>query len=291
MENRIDDISFDFSNDNFIKIDIIKPAPANKSLTWFINHLRSAIDNGKNFNIYDVNFDCVLNKMAQIYKGSLYIIKNNNRIYNIFKNQSENSESYDSFFVVDYREKNTENNKNITLELLPNNKYTFKKVINDYSAVNNSVQYFSNNEELLGYYSNDRANNSSEFASHKTETLIDIISLLEDLESIEGIDDIVSLDKIYSNLGLISKKSLNPIAIDKNIIISQNNTDKNKYDIVKVKTQELIGDFILDNHNNYKYTVNDLYKDSDISNRAFKMFRNIMSNSNNQKIYKKKKDQ
>ena len=290
-EDKIDDISFNFISDNITKIEIIKPAPANKSLTWFINHLTSAIDDGKKFNINDVNFDVVLNRMAQIYKGSLYIVRNNNKIYNIFKNKSEDSESYDSFLVIDYREKTDKGFINVTLELLANNKYTFKKVVNNYNGINSSSNFFSSNEDLLGYYSHDRATNASEFTSHKKETITGIINLLEDVEQITGIDDILSVDDVYNNLGLISKNSINPIVIDKNIIISQNAKNENKYDIVKVKTQEVVGNFMLDNHNNYQYSINDGYKDSDIINRSLQMFKGIVSNNTVQKTYIKKKDQ
>ena len=274
-------------NDNTTKIEVKKPG----SLFYFYNEIVRKLPR----DIFDkVNMSYIYNQMTMVNTGTLYIINNDDTVYNIFLNKNQDDIVNLSRLAITQKKK-MDNDKDgyieKSLELLNNNKYklTDKKISS--RQLDSDIKIYINDSLMLDNYILDRASsNSSDYILSKKEALFNVVSLLEDMENINNIEDIIDLESIYNHIGIISKNKFNPvISNDLDNISLSYNEETNKYSIIKNNTREIIG-FINHNENGYNYIINSEYENTDLNKYSYQLFKEFVNNSGKEKVLINKKN-
>lgn len=283
FDNKIDKIVIT-EKPNLTKIEVKEP----DSLIYFYNAITTKLPKKI---VNDVNPSYIYNKLIQVNKGILYIINNDNVVYNIFYNMNDYDDINFSKLAINRREKYKDGYKETTLELLKDNQYKLTKKTNTSNNLDNNIKMYFSNPSLIEEYVGDRFSNHriDDYILTKKQALRDIIILLEDVKKLDGIDEIDQLGKVYDYMGIMSEDKFSPVASDDSFSISIDT--ENKYDIVRNKTREIVGIITVDSDSNYYLQMKRDYKDIDINTRILNLYENFIPRQAEQKTLKLKKDQ
>ncbi|MBE6158177.1 MAG: hypothetical protein E7160_05255 [Firmicutes bacterium] len=268
-------------DENITKIDIKKDC----SLMLFYYEITNKLTK----EIADkINMSSIFNG-SRINKKTLYIIDQNNKVYNISLEYDKNDNIiYEKSFIS---ERSTDNNQFIetTLKFLPNNNFSVTK--KDTKNLNNGFKiYMSDKKEQDKFIENQYdvgTNGKDDFILSKRDAFASINSMLNKLESIEGIDKIISTERLFNYVGVIPKNKYIPIIKDNSISISYKDTEENyeSFDIVFNRTKEIIGKLILGYDqtgiiNSVNYEIYKDYQEKRLETRALKLLRRILEENN-----------
>ena len=269
---------------NLTKIEVKEP----DSLIYFYNAITSKLPKKV---VNKINPSYIYNKLIQVNKGVLYVINNDNSVYNIFYNMNDYDDINLSKLAINRREKYKDGYKETTLELLKDNQYKLTKKTNTSNNLENDIKMYFSNPDLVKEYIGDRFSDHGidDYILTKKQALRDIITLLEEVEKLRGIDEIDHLGKVYDYMGIMSKDKFSPVVSDDSFSISIDTDDK--YDIVRNKTREVVGIITVDSDSNYYLQMKKDYKDIDINTRILKLYENFIPRQAEQKVLKLKKDQ
>ncbi len=283
FDSKIDKISIT-EKPNLTKIEIEEP----DSLIYFYNAITSKLPKKI---VNDVNPSYIYNKLIQVNKGVLYVINKDNAVYNIFYNMNDYDDINFSKLAIDKKEKYKDGYKETTLELLNGNQYKLTKKVNDSNNLENNIKIYVSDPSMVDEYIGDRFSNHNidDYVLSKKQALNDIVSLLEDVEKLDGIDEINQLSKVYDYIGIIPDSKFYPVVSDDSFSISLDN--ENKYAVIRNKTREVVGIITVDSDSNYYLQMKKDYRDLDLNSRILSLYENFIPKQAEQKVLKLKKDQ
>lgn len=229
------------------------------------------------YNICMKNFiyDGILSPDTILKEQKIYILEQENKKYFITFSQSQ--------LIISEYNKTSENILETQLELdYDKNKYKISKYIHDFNYSTGEHKSYPCQSELLNKY----------FSLDKKEAFSLVNNLLNNLQKINGIDNIIDCYDIYKILNLMPDEFYSPVISDDSISLSwiytnkDNNINEQSYvlfDIVLNNTKEVVGNISFDYDNsgfsyygNVSYEIKEEYRNNHYASRALSLLRVLL---------------